>query len=253
MNPIPLLVPLKATESPTDDKELRILLRSIDRNVTGLSKIYLMTTRKPKWLVENDMLEVVPLADAPLQKDGCIIFKTLMCLKRKQITGDFCWCADDNVFMQPIDIRSIPPIHNHRPNSIFYKEPQTIWRKRVRHTLEWAKEKGVELQHNMEPHCPQVFNADKVLANAKDEEWQDEIGLTIMTYFHVITDTWRNSEDQTKWKQTYELPMEEIRTMKKEDFMTKPFVGYSDPSLQCGMLQRLEEIFDSPSQWEAQA
>lgn len=247
---IPLLCPLKSAESPTNDQELRILLRSIDRNVTGLSKIYIMTTRKPKWLVENDMLEVVPLQDAPLQKDGVLIFKTLMCLKRKQITGDFAWCADDNVFMQPIDIRSIPPIHNHRPNSIFYKEPQTIWRKRVRHTLEWAKSKGVELQHQFECHAPNVFNADLVLQNAKDEEWQDEIGLTIYTYFRVITDTWRNSEDQTKWKQTYELPMEEIRTMKKEDFMTKPFLGYSDPAVQAGILDRLQEIFNERSQWE---
>lgn len=250
MNNIPLLVPLRGTENPTNDAELKYLLRSIERNATGLSKIYIMTTRKPKWLVENDMLEVVPLQDAPLQKDGVLIFKTLMCLKRKNITGDFCWCADDNVFMQSIDIRSIPPIHNHRPNSIFYKEPQTIWRKRVRHTLEWAKSKGVELQHNMEPHCPQIFNADKVLANAKDEEWQDETGLTIMTYFHVITDTWQDSEDQTKWKQTYELPMEEIRTMKKEEFCTMPFLGYSDPALQSGMLERLEEIFSEKSQFE---
>lgn len=250
MNNIPLLIPLRATESPTDDMELRILLRSIDKHVTGLSKIYLMTTRKPKWLVENDMLEVVPLADAPLGKDGVLIFKTLMCLKRKQITGDFCWCADDNVFMQPIDIREIPPIHNFRPNSIFYKEPQTIWRKRVHHTLEWAKEKGVELQHNMEPHCPQIFNADLILKNAKDEEWQDEIGLTIYTYFHVITDTWKDSQDQQKWKQTYELPMTEIRTMKKEEFCTLPFLGYSDCGVEAGILDRLQEIFPEKSQFE---
>ena len=251
MNNIPMLIPLRGTENPTNDAELKYLLRSIERNATGLSKIYIMTTRKPKWLVENDKLEIVPLEDPPLQKDGVIIFKTLMCLKRKNIVGDFCWCADDNVFMQPIDIRTIPPIHNQRPNSIFYKEPQTIWRKRVRHTLEWAKSKGVDLPHNMEPHCPQIFNADKVLANAKDEEWQNETGLTIMTYFHVITDTWKDSEDQTKWKQTYELPMEEIRTMKKEEFCMMPFLGYSDPALQSGMLERLEEIFSEKSQWEA--
>ena len=250
---IPILVPLKSAESPTNDQELRILLRSIDKHVTGLSKIYIMTTRKPKWLVENDRLEVVDLADPPLGKDAVIIFKTLMCLKRKQITGDFCWTADDNVFMQPIDITTIPPIHNHRPNSIFYKEPQTIWRKRVRNTLEWAKKRGIELEHNMEPHCPQIFNADKIIANAKDAEWQDEIGLTIYTYFRVITDTWRDSQDQLKWKQTYELPMEEIRTMAKEEFCTLPFLGYSDPAVQAGMLDRLQEIFCIPSEWEEQA
>jgi hypothetical protein len=123
----------------------------------------------------------------------------------------------------------------------------------VTNTLEWAKKRGIALEHNMEPHCPQNFNADLILKNAKDEEWQDEIGLTIMTYFHVITNTYANSEDQLKWKQTYELPMEEIRTMKKEDFMTKPFLGYSDPAVQTGILDRLQEIFDSPSQWEEQA
>ena len=250
---IPILCPL-GTGSKSNNDELRILLRSIEKNAIGMSKFYLMTTHAPDWLKPNERLEIVPLEDPPLCKDAVLIWKTLMTIKRKNITGDFVWVADDNVFMQPVDIRTIPPIHNHRPNSIFYKEPQTIWRKRVRHTLEWAKSKGIELQHQFECHAPQRFSTDLIVKNENDQEWMyDDTGLTITTYFRVISDTWRNSEDQTKWKQTYELPMEEIRTMKKEDFCTKPFLGYSDCGVQAGLLDRLEEIFPEPSQWEVQA
>ena len=247
---IPILIPL-GQGSRHGNKELKYLLRSIERNAQGWSKIYLMTVHAPDWILPNDKLEIVPLQDPPVGKDAVLIWKTIMCLKRKHITGDFVWCADDNVFMQPVYLPTLPAIHNHRPNSLFFKEPQTIWRKRVRHTLEWAESKGAKLEHNHECHAPQRFNADLILQNENDQEWMyDETGLTITTYFRVITNTYADSEDQQKWKQTFEIPMSEIREMSDADFASKPFVGYSDATDVDGILMRLDRIFNERSQWE---
>ena len=251
MNEIPMLCPLGPGSKYNDD-ELRMLLRSVEKNVIGMSKFYLITTHVPKWLKTDETLEIVPYGD-PFEhcKDAVLIWKTIETLKRERITGDFVWVADDNCFMQPVDIRTIPPIHNHRENRIFYESNSGRWKERVRHTLEWAKMKGIELEHNFEAHCPERFNATAILRNEEEAEWNDGIGLTITTYFRVITDTYRDSHDQREYKQTFELEMDERpRTMTDEDLHSKAFIGYSDAGVRAGILDRLKRIFTEQSRYE---
>jgi len=243
---IPLLIPL-GNGSQHNNDELRFLLRSVEKNLGGISTIYLMTSFKPDWIVEDNGLVVEPLPDKYTDdKDANLIFKTNETIRKHNI-GKFVWCADDNVFLKPINADEIPIIHNHRDNSVFYKETLTKWQHRVRNTLEWAKSIGVNLPHNYECHCPQTFEGQKILENMVEYYPNQK---TIYTLYRVVTNTWQGSKDQRVFKHTFELPMDESVTQITDgELMAKPFMGYNDQCVD-RVLARLKQLFPNKSKWE---
>lgn len=253
MTDIPLLIPLGSGSSHGDD-ELRYLLRSVERNVSGLERIYLMTTCKPHWLREDwskGGIVVVPVKDTYTDnKDANLHSKTLHTLAAYDIDR-FAWTADDACFMKPIRLEDIPVIHNHRDNGLFYQKDAGRWKKRVRNTLDWAKARGVELEHNFEAHCPQCFDGRLLLERMNGVDYMSQPGLTIYTTWRVMTDSWRDSHDQREWKQTFELEIDERpRTMSDEELCSKAFIGYSDAGVRAGILDRLRRHFPEKSKYE---
>jgi len=246
MDRIPLLIPL-GNGSLHNDDELRMLLRSVERNVEDCGKIYLMTMFKPDWLRESDDLVVVPLPDPYNDgKDANLISKTNETIRRYGI-GEFVWSADDAVVLKPIRFSEIPVLHNHRPNSIFKEPNQGKWRARVWNTLEWARKRGVELPHTYEVHCPQRFDGQAILANMTDF-YPDQ--KTIYTFYRVITDSWHGSLNQPVYKWTFENPIDEsVSVMPDEELCSKPFLGYSDSTAD-RVLARLHKLFPDKSRFE---
>jgi len=247
MNNIPILIPL-GNGSQSDNLELRYALRSIEKNAIGAGVVYVITTSKPSWIAESEKLVVVPIQDIYGDcKDANLFNKVHETLKRYSI-GEFVFMADDNAFANPTNIALIPPIHNHRPNSRFYEATATKWQRRVRRTLEWAKSvTGVELEHNFEAHCQALLDGRKILSNLNSFKYypDNQEGKTIITTWRVITRSWENSEDQRKWKETYEMPCK-----KSDVLLEKPFVGYNDAAFLSGVREALQERFPEKSGYE---
>jgi hypothetical protein len=152
--------------------------------------------------------------------------------------------------MQDVNADEIPVIHNHRPNSMFYEQPTTKWRSRVRNTLEWAKSRGVDLPHNMEAHCPQLFDGKLLVERMKDVDYVTQPGLTIHTCWHVATDSWRDSVSQLDVKRTFEFEFDDsINNLVLSELCSKPFIGYNDSTAE-RVFNRLKEIFPNKSIYE---
>lgn len=239
---IPIIIPLGCGSTYHND-ELRLLLRSIERNALDLGEVYLVTDCCPEW-VDRKALAVVPMSDKfSGNKDACLHRKTLACIQAFGI-GRFCWCADDNLLCKPMNLAGIPVLHNHRDTGRFYNPPLTKWQNRARNTLEWAKGRGVELGHHFECHCPQVFDGQALLEGMKGVDYVSQPGLTIYTAWRVVTDSWRDSQNQLDWKETYEMPC-----TARDVVFDKPFLGYNDVAFG-GIRGRLFEEFPEPSRWE---
>lgn len=249
MSNIPVIIPLGCGSTHHND-ELRFLLRSLERNAIGLGTIYIATIYKPSWLKESDGLVVVPIKDIYKDnKDANLFEKTLRTIEKHNI-GDFVFTADDAAFLKPIELCSIPVIHNHRPNSLFYCDKPSKWQRRVMNTLEWAKGMGVELPHNLECHCPQLFDGRKLLEGMKDVDYVSQPGLVIYTTWRVVTGSWQESDRQAGWKWTFETPMDEsVTTMAEGELVSRAFIGYNE-ACSTRVLARLGRMFPTPSRYE---
>lgn len=242
---IPVIIPL-GCGSTHHNEELRMLLRSMERNAVGLGEVFLVTTFCPSWIDQSKVV-VVPIPDKyPDCKDGCIFHKIHETLRLHLEIGRFVFSADDNVFCKPIELDGIPRIRNHRPNGVFQGPGKTKWQRRVARTLEWAKSVGAELPNNLESHCPQLFDGNLIRERMDDFQYypDDTNGKTITTTWAVMTDSWRNTVDQRNWKETHEMPC-----TAKDVMFDKPFMSYNDIGFSC-IREELFRRFHEPSRYE---
>ena len=243
---IPILIPLGIGSNSNND-ELKILLRSIEKNVSGLDKIYIITTARPEWLNDSDDIVIVSMRDKWTDNKDANLFDKIHATIKKFDIDRFVFCADDNVFAQPIDLATIPVLHNHRDLEWFTKNVGGKWTRRVKDTLLWAKSRGVELPYNYECHAPQIFNGQKIINGMADVDYIAR-PLTIYTAWRTVTDSWHNSTDQREYKNTYEIALYD--DYKQDDLTSKPFIGYSDSTFLNGLRERLFKVFGEKSHYE---
>lgn len=243
---IPIIIPLGNGSWQGKNDELRLLLRSLERNALDLGEVYLVTDCCPEW-VDRKALTVVPIPDIYKDcKDANLFNKVHETLKMHPEIGKFVFMADDNLFSKPVVLEDIPPIRNHRPNSVFYKGNLTKWQRRAKSTLEWAKSLGVCLEHNFEAHCPALLDGERIREKMDTFKYYPDStnGKTIITTWRVVTDSWRESESQTDWKETYEMPCTAIDVR-----FDKPFIGFNDIGFSC-IREELFRRFPRPSRYE---
>jgi hypothetical protein len=114
---IPLIIPLKAQESyQGHNDELKILLRSVEKNVGRCSCVCIVADRLPEWLnAKADGLRWVRQGDPYTQcKDANLFLKMRVAIQVLGLSGQDRWCfsADDGAFLQPCDLPTLPLIYN---------------------------------------------------------------------------------------------------------------------------------------------
>lgn len=251
---IPVIIPL-GTGSFSENLELRILLRSIERHLKGHGEIYLATTACPNW-VNQDSLNVVPIPDRwQTCKDANLWEKTIETLRKHKI-GQFIFAADDNVFMQDVDADKIPLIYNPRGLQHFRQPPFNRWRLRMLNTLNWARmHAGITLNdRNFDAHVPQLFNGHAILGRLEEAPYNREPGLCIYTAWRVLEhlyDPMPEALPQEQYKWTFQNECAElIQSLSDKDLQSRLFIGYNDGAISGGLLKRLLKIFPQQSIYE---
>ena len=245
---IDILIPL-GNGTFDNNNELKILLRSIDKHVKDLGRIYLITTGVPKF-VNTDVVQVVPIEDTYEHNKDANLHKKVLETIRKFGIKDFVFCADDNAFLQDVRLASLPKLHNSRGIDRFPADG-SIWQQRMRHTFEWSKERGVELPYNFECHAPQRFDGQRLIEKMNGVDYESLPGLTIYTTWRVVLDDWQGSQHQNTYKWTFDNAVDETpRTIDDAHLCSKMFVGYSDAGVQAGITTRLLKHFSEPCRFE---
>ena len=156
---VDLIIPL-GNGSKSDNDELKILLRSVEKNGVGVRDVVVVTDVPPKWLTG---VRIVDQGD-PLSKnkDGNLLGKMLAAITGDGITDEFAWSSDDCVLLKPFDYSTVPPTYNSRGKDDFPADG-TIWQRRVRRTFELLEARGLTLAHNYESHMPHRYPTRKVI------------------------------------------------------------------------------------------
>ena len=226
-----VIIPL-GPGSVCNDDELRLLLRSLDRNAGRLGRVILATTHVPKWL-DTGKVVMLPLPDPePHCKDANLIYKTLEAIKRCGVKR-FAWCADDNLFMKRTDLDKIPRLHNPRGRDMFVGDG--VWSQRVLHTFDYFKGKGIDIGWNFESHAPQYFgDARGLLPAMEGVDWRTPPGLTIMTAFRCAMKDVEKGAPQDDYKETFET-----EASVRQARFDRLFVGYNDRAFVNGNLRNM--------------
>ena len=105
---IDVVIPL-GSGSSWDNNELRFCLRSIEKYVGDLRKVYIVGI-KPWWIKNIEHIEFFEKTDK--NKDLNIVEKILKCCEVKDITNDFVFVSDDQIFLKKTRGVKILPLHS---------------------------------------------------------------------------------------------------------------------------------------------
>lgn len=238
-----IIIPL-SKESRNDNIELRMLLRSIEQNAGNVGTIYIATMFAPEWLDKTKVV-VVPIKDSFLSNKDANLHKKILEVIGRYNVGKFVFSADDNAFLQKIDLESLPITHNSR--GIQQLRQNNKWENRVVNTLRFGEKRGIRLNCNFESHCPMEFDGQKILSGMKGVDYASQPGLTICTCWKIVSNA---CADIGVEQSTVKVTMESAESTSRSLVDGKLFLGYNDNALQNGLKQKLLKLFPHKSKYE---
>ena len=235
---VDVIIPLGPGSLDKKNDEIRILLRSLEKNCTGLGRVIVVTDCPPDWLDQNAAC-VLHMGDRHKDnKDANLIEKTLAAIEQYAVRS-FIWAADDNVIMKPLDLRVAPKIYNNRVRASFPEKRR--WHERMRHTFDTFP----RLKCNFDSHTPQPFrDAQKLARSMRGVNFQEDPGMCIMTTFYAAMDELAGAVDQ----QDYKLTVESVADISL-DITSMLYLGYGDTGF-ASILDKLFNIFSGKSRFE---
>jgi hypothetical protein len=171
------------TGSNWRNNEIRFSLRSLDKNLQGIRKVWVVG-EKPEFLKN---INHIPFPDElPNNVDGNIIRKVLRVCQEQTLTDNFLFINDDHLIMKPVLAGDIPPYHKGNMES-FTKEffEANFWRGRLFRTKNILLQKGYNALH-FDCHLPIVLNKKRFPEVMGMFDYEKNIGFTMKSLYGNI-------------------------------------------------------------------
>ncbi len=249
-----LMYPL-GTGSSWENNELKYSLRSMEKNLPQLGKVFIVGHR-PHWLIDNcGFLEHVPLPDIhEKNKDANLLDKILHVCEHTDISEVFLRSSDDQLLMrEPVDdelcVRYAYDIAD-RTASWWSKNIKNKWYRRLRRTYGFLLQREKSTLH-CDCHLPQPMRKSEVARLLPNINYARSIGFCTNT---LLLNLMKNSigisfRKMKRKKLSVEFPYEDIHTLEK-DAANRLWIGYNDKGLNDVMKEFLEKTFSNPSRFE---
>lgn len=240
--PVDIVFTLGDKNQHMDCMDLRIALRSIDKNGYDVGKVWCVTMNPPKWL---NNVEIINGADIfGNNKDGNLIHKLLKACDTPDVSNRFIFWSDDQVLNREFPLSKHIPAYN--PRGIQHFDPnagRNKWSFRMWNTLSTVERMGGISVCNWDSHIPQPIDKSLFKSIMSELPYTQQPGLCINTaYFGVKYEYPRI--DQRSVKTTYE-DSTPVTTL--PDTL---FIGYNDDGINAGLRPLLLDKFGGISKYE---
>lgn len=240
---IDIVIPL-GSGSSFDNDELRIALRSIERNVPNAGKIFVVSDNAPKWLRNVEILNVSDFFTN--NKDANLFNKVLTAALNPRLSQNFILWSDDQVALKPIDGSRLRVWNNRGSGS--FRDDKRRWHRRMTATFERLKSIGKTLDYNWDSHTPHLQNKDDVIRVLSAVDYATTPGFCLDTLLLGSVGAPKGSEQSgVKLTAESETPPDGWKLENSD----KWFVGYNDAAFQTGLREELFRQFPQPSRWES--
>jgi hypothetical protein len=166
--------------SPWENNEIRFSLRSVEKNLKGIRKIWIVG-EKPEF-IRN--INHIPFPDELANNaDGNIIRKVLRVCQEETLTDNFLFINDDHLILKPVMAIDIPPYHKGDLRT-FNKEffEANFWRGRLWRTMIILLAKGYPALH-FDCHTPMVMNKARFPEVISNFDFEKQIGYTMKSLY----------------------------------------------------------------------
>ena len=140
--------------SQYDNIELRLSLRSLERNAKDLESVFIVG-EKPRW-IKN--IVHIPVDDVYTRENN--VFRKILTACKLDISKNFFFMNDDFYMTRPFTMEDYPYFVNGGvvsiPNPSRYQKIQNK-------TLDKLQSKGINRVMDYRVHCPIIFNKEKFL------------------------------------------------------------------------------------------
>ena len=236
-----VIIPLRSGGSPFGDRELRLALRSIEKNLKGFRKVCIGSSKLPAWVTG---VEFVETGDVFPRKQMNIHYAIRSILKTPGIAEDVIFWADDNVLLKECHVRDLPLLVRRDDLMTFSNAPcERIWHRSLKQTGLALVEKG-KTSANFEAHTPIKFNREKYLMLEREFDFYSGVGLCYISLYCNYYNL-KPTGLMTQYKATFENEKVDAAALNG-----KMFAGYCDAGAKAGALELLENLFPEPSRFE---
>lgn len=235
-----IVIPL-SKESQSNNLELRMALRSIERYGKNVGQVWIVTEAELPW-AQN--LNIIKQGD-PIKnnKDANLINKVITACKHSDVADRFMFWSDDQLLQSDVDLDNAPVVFNPR-GLLDLQNTGNKWQRRLYHTLAYvAKETGISLTYNFDSHVPQPYNKKAALDVFTSVPYMEQPGFCINTIYYGMLRTPPQLHQKIA-KTTFEKG-----TLCITNNM-KPYVGYDNASFLAGIWLWLVGRFPEPSKYE---
>ena len=178
-----IVIPL-SKESPDNNLQLLVALRSIERYAKNLGTIHIYSAIALPFLKD---VNVVPMGDpVPDCKDVNLINKVKAAAENPDVADRFIFWSDDQILTEELDLDKAPVVANERGLDWFLQnKASNKWYVRMLNTMQQVKkETGLHLKWNYDSHVPMPYRKDAVLDVFSRVPYTVQPGFCINTIYY---------------------------------------------------------------------
>lgn len=239
---IDVVYPL-SKESRWQDNELRYSLRSLDCNLIGLGRVFIVG-HKPAWLTN---VIHIPADDANRHNKDANIINKLILACHAGASDRFLFCSDDQLLLAPVKAADLRPYHI---GCLKKKPPQFWgggrWKKGLRRTYELLLARHAQTFH-YDAHVPQPMDRHQFAEIMGGIDYHAGDGYTVNTLFFNLA--LKRHQRLPSIKANFERPEIDAGEVRRK-IKGKTFLGYNEGGLTPALKTVLAELFPVPSRFE---
>ena len=228
-------------ESTWDHNELRICLRSMEKNLIGLGKVFLIG-HKPDWV--RNVIHIPADDPEKINRSANIIRKVLKVCEHPELSRVFLWVHDDYVFLRPIRAEDIHHYHIGRiSETIGPREPKNGWHYTMLKTEYILEQHGLEAYNYDGAHCPVKLHKElfPLIFKKWEKYWASDIGVGFKTMFVCNLPLIEHRLMPRDWHVAFESAENDI--YEDQPWKSKRFLSYNDHGISSCFQQFLIKFF----------
>lgn len=221
------------------DQEMKYALRSIEKNLDGWNRIFIIGYA-PIFLNDNDRVIVVKKGDTSLSKQKNIFEKLVMACEDPEVSETFVATNDDIFFKEKTHVSELNYGY-HSDLKYLYSIAEGLYKIAVKDTWNYLSQSGYQIK-NFDIHTPIRYEKSKFLKLLELDWKRDMVIKSLYCNINRIAGTPARDLNFSRYFTT-----DQIHEALKDKTI---FAVNGETGLNKAMLSALEEMFPKKSQFE---